>query len=152
RRSYLQMPAWEDERRTLLQAGVHLLLLTQPLSYEAGSDGRLTGLRIARTALGEPDASGRRTPRPVPGSESVLPVEMAVEALGQEIPDELARALGGLVREGRVTVDPRTGATGLPGVFAGGDLVNGGATVVRAVAEGMRAAAGIDDYLAGSRV
>ncbi|MGE5551577.1 MAG: FAD-dependent oxidoreductase [Bacteroidota bacterium] len=148
RRSYLQMPAWEEDRDVLLKRGVEPLFLTQPLGYVT-ADGKLTGLRVARTELGPADASGRRRPRIVPGSESVLPVTMAIEAMGQGIPVELREALGDLVSADtdRVQVLPGSSATKIQGVYAGGDLVNGGRTAVQAVAEGMRAAEEIDAYL-----
>jgi glutamate synthase (NADPH/NADH) small chain len=121
------------------------MVLTQPLGYAVNPAGELTGVRIARTELGEPDASGRRRPRPVPGSDGVLAVDLAVEAIGQQAPEDLRAALAGVpfTADGLVQADPATQATGLAGVYAGGDLVNGGATAVRGVAEGMRAAVAI---------
>ena len=149
RRSLAEMPAWPDERQRLLASGCHLLILTQPLGYQTDSHGRLTGLRIARTELGGPDASGRRSPRPIPGTESLLAVDWAIEALGQSIPTSLRGALLPLelTRQGLVATRPDSQATSLPGVYAGGDLVNGGATAVQGVAEGIRAAEEIDGLL-----
>jgi len=151
RRSLAEMPAWPDERQQLLSSGCHVLILTQPLGYQTDSDGRLTGLRIARTELGELDASGRRSPRVAPGTESVLDVDLAIEAMGQSIPPALREALAGLefTRHGLVAVQPGSQATLLPGVYAGGDLTSGGTTAVRGVAEGMRAAEEIDEWLSG---
>ena len=124
--------------------------LNQPLGYQADAGGRLVGLRIARTELGEPDASGRRRPEAVPGSEWVLPVDMVIEAIGQELPDALRRALPGvdLSRAGRVATAEKSAATSLPGVFAAGDSINGGTTAVQGIAEGMRAAGEIDEWMA----
>ncbi len=150
RRSYRQMPAWPNERDELLDAGVHLMLLCQPVRYAVSDAGRVTGVVLVRTRLGAPDASGRRRPVEVPGSEFVLDVEMAVEAIG-EMPDrQLAAALPGvgLTGDGLVKVDQAL-ATTRPGVWAAGDLANGGATVVQAVAEGRRAAEQIDVHFAG---
>ncbi|MCL6615444.1 MAG: FAD-dependent oxidoreductase, partial [Firmicutes bacterium] len=148
RRSYLEMPAWEEERRMLLAGGVHPLFLLQPVGYEFEA-GRLVGLRLARVRLGPADSTGRRRPEVVPERESVLQVDLVIEALGQEISPEVKAALGELVSPNgdRVVTLPGSRATAIPGVFAGGDLVNGGQTVVRAVAEGMRAAEEIEDYL-----
>ncbi len=142
RRSFAEMPAWPAERDALIGAGVHLLVLTQPVAYERDRDGALSGLRVARTELAEEDASGRRRPVTVPGSESVLPVDLVIEALGQRPTDALADALGALERTnaGLVATRPGSAETSLAGVYAGGDLVNGGTTVVQAVAEGMAAA------------
>lgn len=148
RRSFQEMPAWAEERDAFLAKGGHILILTQPLGYVTDAKGKLVGLKAARTELGEPDTSGRRSPQVVPGSEFVLPVELAVEAMGQKLGDQLADVFAGvaMTRNGRVAVDAAF-ATSLPGVFAAGDLVNGGTTAVQGIAEGMRAAAGIDVYL-----
>ena len=152
RRSFAEMPAWPAEREKALQAGVHLMILTQPLGYEADSQGLVTGIRIARTELGPADASGRRRPRVVSGTESILAVDLVVEAIGQAIPDDLRQAMSGVsfTAEGLVGTLPGSQATGVPGVFAGGDLVNGGTTAVQGVAEGVRAAGEIDRLLRGS--
>lgn len=149
RRSLAEMPAWPSQRQQLLDAGAHLLILTAPLGYQTDASGRLTGLRVVRTELGERDASGRRAPKDIAGTESVLPVDTVVEALGQRIPPELRHALSGLTftRHGLVATEPGSQATSLPRVFAGGDLVNGGATAVQGVAEGMRAAENIHAVL-----
>ena len=148
RRSYRQMPAWSAERRELLAAGVHLLVLCQPLRYVLDGAGGVAGLTVVRTQLGAPDASGRRRPVEVPGSEFVLEVELAVEAMGERPDPQLARALPGveLTGEGLVKVDGAL-ATSRSGVWAAGDLINGGQTVVQAVAEGRRAAEQCDVLL-----
>ena len=152
RRSFSEMPAWPAEREKAVAEGVHMLILTQPLGYAVTGE-RLTGLRICRTALGEPDESGRRRPEPLPGSESVLPVDLVVEAIGQVVPDAVHRALGELrfTRQGLLETRPGSFGTALPGVFAGGDLVNGGTTAVQGIAEGMRAAEEIDDLVKRKR-
>jgi glutamate synthase (NADPH/NADH) small chain len=144
------MPAWPAERDEALAMGVHFLLLTQPVRYVADEQGRLVGLVIARTVLGEPDSSGRRRPVVVLDSESVLEVEMALEALGQKLPDGFERLIPGveLTTDSLIKTDD-DGRTSREGVFAGGDVTNGGATVVQAVADGMRAADAIDEYVRG---
>jgi len=149
RRSFAEMPAWETEREHAVDVGCHFLVLTQPVGYETDENGKLTGLQIVRTELGSPDASGRRRPLPVHGTESVLPVDWVVEAIGQRLPDELTKALEGvrLNERGLIEVVNDSFGTSLGGVFAGGDLVNGGTTAVQAVAEGMRAAQEIDAVL-----
>jgi formate dehydrogenase major subunit len=151
RRSLEQMPAWPAERERALKAGCHLTMLTQPLGYDTDRQGRLMGLRVARTELGEPDASGRRSPKVVDGTESLMPVDMVIEALGQRLPTELREALGDIAftPSHLIALQGDSQATSLPGVFAGGDLVNGGTTVVQAVAESMRAAEEIDRWLCG---
>jgi NADPH-dependent glutamate synthase beta subunit-like oxidoreductase/2,4-dienoyl-CoA reductase-like NADH-dependent reductase (Old Yellow Enzyme family) len=149
RRSFNEMPAWAEERNACLKAGVHFLLLSQPLNYETDVEGRLTGLNLARTELGEPDASGRRSPRVVPGSESTLPVKLVVEALGQQLSKEARKALAALelTPSGLVTVQPGTRQTSMKNIYAGGDIINGGATAVQGIVDGMQAAEEIDQAL-----
>ena len=151
RRSFYEMPAWKSERDRFLQAGGHLLILTQPVGYQTDEEGRLTGLKVARTELGAPDESGRRRPLIVPESESVIPVDTVIEAIGQGISPSLRRALGKLdfTSRGLVATMLDSQATTLPGIFAGGDIVNGGTTAVQGIAEGMRAAEQIDRYVCG---
>ncbi len=140
RRSFAEMPAWPEERDKALEKGVHFLTLTQPLDY-ASQAGKLTGIKVARTVLGEPDKSGRRKPELVPHSEHLIPVDMVIEAIGQNPVKDLPNLFPGLLLDdsGYVKVDSAF-KTNLPGLYAGGDMVNGGSTVVRAVAEGMKAA------------
>lgn len=142
RRSLAEMPAWPEERQRLLSSGCHVLILTQPLAYETDGKGQVVGLRVARTELGNPDASGRRSPRVVPGTEHVLPVDRVIEALGQGLPQALRNVLDGveLTRHGLVATRPDSQKTSLEGVYAVGDLVNGGTTAVQGIAEGMKAA------------
>jgi glutamate synthase (NADPH/NADH) small chain len=154
RRSFAEMPAWPEERDAAVRAGVHFLVLTQPLDYVSDENGRLAGVKVARTRLGAPDESGRRRPELIPGTEHVLPCDTAVEAIGQAIDDAVRAALPGVefTRQGTVRVQPGTLQTTRERVWAAGDLVNGGATVVQAVAEGMRAAREIDAALKGAGV
>ncbi len=152
RRSFAEMPAWPDERDRALAAGVHFLILTQPMGYLMDESGRLTGLKVARTELGAPDASGRRRPHVVEGSEWIMTVSTVIEAIGQSLPAGLAEALDGveLTDAGLVRTEPDSAATSIEGVFAGGDIVNGGATAAKAVYEGYCAADEIDRFLAGT--
>lgn len=148
RRSFAEMPAWPADRDEALAAGVHFLLLTQPTGYEKNNNGRISGVRAARTVLGEPDDSGRRRPVVVPGSESIIEVDMALEAIGQKLAEGFDKLIPGvdLSKKKLVAIDSNC-RTSRDGVFAGGDATNGGATVVQAVADGMRAAKAIDKYL-----
>jgi len=148
RRSYAEMPAWPNDRAEALDAGAHFLLLTAPLGYVTGEDGVVRGLKVARTVLGEPDSSGRRRPETVPDSESVIEVGMVLEALGQKLPDGIEAMLPGveLTRNRLIKID-EMGRTTRLGVFAGGDVTNGGTTAVRAIAEGMKAASAIDEWI-----
>jgi len=148
RRSFAELPAWPADRDEAMNMGVHFLLLTQPIGYETDDKGRLTGVRVSRTTLGEPDASGRRRPVIVPNSESVIAVDMVLEAIGQKLPDGFESLIPGVLITGKrlLNVDSE-GRTSRRGVFAGGDVTNGGATVVQAIADGMRAAREMDRLL-----
>jgi len=151
RRSFAEMPAWPEERDMALRSGINFLILTAPLCYMADDEHRLTGLRVVRTRLGEPGADGRRQPIPIAGSEHILPADLVIEALGQRVAGQLQAALGGMRFTERGLLWTREGSleTSRRGVFAAGDIVNGGTTVVQAVAEGARAAREIDAYLTG---
>ena len=152
RRSFAEMPAWPQERDEAMRAGVNFLILTQPLGYAADATGRLAALRVVRTRLGAPGADGRRSPEAVPGSEHAIPADLVIEAIGQEVDAGLKQALAGLefTRAGRIRTREGSLETTMAGVFAAGDIVNGGTTVVQAVAEGARAAWEIHRYLGGT--
>ncbi len=149
RRSFAEMPAWPEERDQAIAAGVHFLILTQPLDYVADAAGRLSGVKVARTRLSSPGADGRRTPELIAGSEHVLPADLVVEAIGQSAAEDLKAALAGVAfnRKGLIATPDGSLATSREGVWAAGDIVNGGTTVVQAVAEGTRAAHEIDAWL-----
>jgi NADPH-dependent glutamate synthase beta subunit-like oxidoreductase/2,4-dienoyl-CoA reductase-like NADH-dependent reductase (Old Yellow Enzyme family) len=152
RRSFKEMPAWIAERNRAIGQGVHFVVLTQPLAYHS-KDGRLTGLRLCPTRLGEPDASGRRRPEPIESSVYDLDMDVVIEAIGQAAADNIEELLGGVTFEhGLIRTAADTCATSRRGVFAGGDLVRGPATVVAAVADGMRAAREIDQFLSSMGV
>ncbi|MHC4563591.1 MAG: FAD-dependent oxidoreductase [Planctomycetota bacterium] len=146
RRSFKEMPAWTAERDHAMAAGVNFLILTQPLGYESVND-QLTGLRVCPTALGDPDASGRRRPIAQKASAYLLEADVVIEAIGQRAPAELGDMLGGVdMPDGLVQVDDSLETT-RSGVFAGGDIVRGPSTVVAAVADGMAAARTINKRL-----
>jgi NADPH-dependent glutamate synthase beta subunit-like oxidoreductase len=151
RRSYAQMPAEPDERKEAQEAGVHFLLLNQPVGYVAGRGRRLKGLKLVRTRLGAADASGRRSPKPVRGSEWVLDCDAVIEAIGNrpaaDSPNWYPRVK--LAGDNLIKVNPRTGRTSVRGIFAGGDIVRGPGLVVQAVADGKTAAWAIRRYLNG---
>jgi NADPH-dependent glutamate synthase beta subunit-like oxidoreductase/2,4-dienoyl-CoA reductase-like NADH-dependent reductase (Old Yellow Enzyme family) len=147
RRSFKEMPAWGAERQRAIDEGVHFLILTQPLEY-IGADGKLTGLKLCPTRLGDPDQSGRRRPESVESSAYNLDMDLVVEAIGQAAAGDIEETLPG-VDFVRGLIQTRNGslATSRTAVFAGGDLVRGPSTVVAAVADGMRAAREIDQFL-----
>ena len=147
RRSFKEMPAWSAERDRAMNEGVHFLILTQPVGFNS-SNGRLTGIKVCPTRLGEPDQSGRRRPEPVESSAYELDMDVVVEAIGQKSPEKIGEALSGVkMKNGLVLTEESTLATSRPGVFAGGDIVRGPSTVVAAVADGMKAAREIDGFL-----
>jgi NADPH-dependent glutamate synthase beta subunit-like oxidoreductase len=149
RRSYAQMPAEPDERIEALEAGVHFLLLNQPLDYLTDDRNRLTGLKLVRTRLGEPDGSGRRAPEMIDGSEWVMTADVVIEAIGniaaEDSPDWYPHV--DIDDKKLIKADSETGQTSVDGIFAGGDIVRGPALVVQAVQDGKVAAAAIKDYL-----
>jgi NADPH-dependent glutamate synthase beta subunit-like oxidoreductase/2,4-dienoyl-CoA reductase-like NADH-dependent reductase (Old Yellow Enzyme family) len=148
RRSFEEMPAWPAERDRVLAEGVHFLILTQPVDYVADDQGRLIGLDVMSTLLGEPDAGGRRRPIAQENSRRTMPVDLVIEALGQKPADNLSEILPGVTFTSSGLIEVEEGfQTMRPGVYAGGDLVNGGTTVVQAVAEGRQAAEAISAFL-----
>jgi glutamate synthase (NADPH/NADH) small chain len=149
RRSYAQMPAEADERVEALEAGVHFLLLNQPVDYLTDDQNRLVGLKLVRTRLVEPDESGRRRPENIEGSEWLLDADVVIEAIGNIAAEDSAQWYPNVDIDGQrlIKVDPQTGRTSVDGIFAGGDIVRGPALVVQAVQDGKLAAAAIKDYL-----
>ncbi len=149
RRSFAEMPAWPEERDSAIREGVNFLVLTQPIGYLIDETGKLTGLKVIRTHLGAPGVDGRRRPEPSPGSEHVIAADFVVEAIGQKMDESLRQALTGVEfsKGGLISTAPDSMATSRKGVYAAGDIVNGGTTVVQAVAEGVKAAREIDTFL-----
>ncbi len=148
RRSRDEMPARVEEVHHAEEEGVQFMLLTTPTRVLGDSNNHVCGIECQRMELGEPDASGRRRPIPVKGSEFVVPVQTVVLAIGQ-MPNPIIQATTpGLATSSRGTVvASEDQATSRPGVFAGGDLSRGGATVILAMRDGKLAAASIDRYL-----
>jgi NADPH-dependent glutamate synthase beta subunit-like oxidoreductase/2,4-dienoyl-CoA reductase-like NADH-dependent reductase (Old Yellow Enzyme family) len=147
RRSFKEMPAWSAERTRALSAGVHFLILTQPLEYNS-KGGRLTRIKVCPTRLGAPDSSGRRRPESAQSSAYGLDMDIVIEAMGQAAPDNIGEVLPGVtLDDGLIRTQADSLATSRRGVFAGGDLVHGPSTVVAAVVDGMKAAQEIDLFL-----
>lgn len=148
RRSFKELPAWPAEVKNALELGVHFLILNQPVGYLKNQSGKLSGIKIVRTELGEIDSSGRPSPVNIPDSEYVFPVSLCVEAIGQKISSNLINGLQGIEFEkGRIKIINGRFSTTREKVFAGGDIINGGKTVVQAVKEGMDAAKEIMNFL-----
>lgn len=153
RRTRAEMPAYAEEIEAALEEGIKIETLVAPAKILARG-GRLAGLRCQRNSLGEPDASGRRRPVPIPGSEFDTPLDTLVVAIS-ESSDIDCLSVASLMKietdeaAGTVVVDPETLATNRPGVFAGGDIVTGPNTIVDAIAAGKRAAVMIDRFVRG---
>jgi NADPH-dependent glutamate synthase beta subunit-like oxidoreductase len=149
RRSRAEMPAIAEEITEAEHEGVKLTLLSGPNKVVV-KGGKVAGLECLKMKLGEPDASGRRRPEPVTGSEFVIETGMIIAAVGEE-PD-LAFMTGDAAKaiaNGNIKANPVTLETGIKGIFAGGDAVTGAATVIQAMAAGRKAAKSIDKYFKG---
>jgi glutamate synthase (NADPH/NADH) small chain len=148
RRGKEELPARVEEVHHAEQEGVIFEMLTAPVEVLGDENGWVTGLRCIRMELGEPDDSGRRRPNPIPGSEFVIETDMVVVAIGTRSNPLLTATAPELkvTRYGYIETD-ETGMTSMPGVFAGGDIVRGAATVILAMGDGKNAAHAIDEYL-----
>ena len=152
RRSRSEMPARQEEIHHAEQEGIKLMLLTNPTRIIADGQNWVAGIECQKMELGEPDESGRRRPVAVAGSEFVVPVQTIVEAIGQKPNPIIQATTPGLSTSKRGTVVTDEGQkTSRPGIFAGGDLARGGATVILAMRDGKNAAAAIHDYLTARR-
>lgn len=153
RRSRDEMPARAAEIHHAEEEGVEFQLLTNPVRYIADENGWVREVECIRMELGEPDASGRRRPVPVPGSEFRIPVDTVVIAIGNSPNPLIPQTTPGLEvsKRGTIVVDPDTGRTSKRGVFAGGDIVTGAATVILAMGAGRIAARSMDEYLQTGR-
>ncbi len=147
RRTRESMPAYAEEISAGLEEGIVLETLVTPVAVER-KDGRLSGLRFLRNELGAPDASGRRKPVPIEGSEFAVELDTLIVAISEE-PEAAALEGLGLSSWGTVEVHPETSATSREGVFAGGDAVTGPSTVIESIASGRKAALMIDRYVTG---
>jgi len=149
RRSRKEMPARIEEVHHAEEEGVEFHLLTNPIAFHGNEEGRVAEAECQRMELGDPDASGRRRPVPVAGSEFRLPADAVIVAIGNGANPLVPSTTPGLETNkwGNILADPETGKTSKRGVFAGGDIVIGAATVILAMGAGRKAAAAIDAYL-----
>lgn len=148
RRSEAEMPARNEEIEHAREEGIKFSLLTNPVEILGDEKGWVTGLKCMKMELGEPDSSGRRRPLPIAGSEFILPMDVVVVAVGQGPNPLIPRTTEGLETNkwGNIVAD-ETGATSMPAIFAGGDVVTGAATVIKAMGAGKAAAEAIDAFL-----
>lgn len=149
RRSIKESPARAEELHHAIEEGIICKWLTNPVRIIGNDAGWVTGMEVIEMELGEPDASGRRSPVPKKGTEYILDVDMVVYALGTTANPIIAQSTPGLKvnRWGYIEVDEKTGMTSVPGLFAGGDIVTGSATVILAMGAGRRAARGMLQYM-----
>ncbi len=149
RRTRLDMPALKEEIQAAMQEGVKVETLVSPIKIQS-EEGVVTGIECVRNELAKMDASGRRTPIPVPGTEFSLPIDTLIVTIGDEPDIDYIASMGiESTDRGTLRIDPQTLATSRAGVFAGGDVVTGPNTVVRAIAAGKQAAQVIGRYLRG---
>lgn len=149
RRSREEMPARAAEIHHAEEEGIEFFLLTNPVRYEGNEQGRLTGMECLKMELGEPDDSGRRRPIPIEGSNFELDCDLCIVAVGSGANPLLTQSTPDmdLNRWGYIVADPETGKTTKKGVWAGGDIVTGAATVILAMGAGRIAADSIHQYL-----
>ncbi|WP_430809967.1 MULTISPECIES: NADPH-dependent glutamate synthase [unclassified Carboxylicivirga] len=153
RRSMEEMPARVEEIKHAQEEGIEFLTLTNPVAYFADEKGRVNKVRVQKMELGEPDASGRRRPMPVEGSEYDIDVDTVVVSVGVSPNPLIPSSLPQLetTRWGTIVVDEDKLQTSIPEMFAGGDIVRGGATVILAMGDGRNAAAAMHKYLQDKR-
>ncbi|HEY3296848.1 MAG TPA: NADPH-dependent glutamate synthase [bacterium] len=151
RRSMDEIPARKEEIHHAIEEGVDFQLLTAPVEVVGDDKGQCIGLKCIRMELGEPDASGRRSPVPVEGSEFVFDCDTVIVAIGNSPNPIIPRSTQGIevTKRGTIKIEDATGATTRPGVYAGGDIVSGAATVILAMGAGKTAAKYMDEYMRG---
>jgi glutamate synthase (NADPH) small chain len=149
RRSRTELPARLEEIHHAEAEGIDMHLLTNPIAILGNDQQEVVGIRSLKMGLGEPDASGRRRPVPIAGSEYEMECDTVIMAIGNDPNPVFTRATPGLElsKWGTIIADEETGATSRPGVYAGGDIVSGAATVINAMGAGRKAATAMDAYL-----
>ena len=149
RRSEAEMPARAEEAKHAREEGIEFRMLTNPIEFTGDEKGWLTGARCVHMELGEADASGRRRPVAIAGSEHVLPADVAIIGVGTTANPLIQSTTPDLAtnKYNYIEADAETMRTSKRGVFAGGDIVTGGATVILAMGAGRKAARAIDEYL-----
>ncbi len=149
RRSEAEMPARAEEIHHAIEEGVQFHMLTNPIKFLGDDQGKVKAMECVKMELGEPDASGRRRPIPIDGSNFVMDVDLVVVAIGNSSNPLIPQTTPGLETNkwGNITVDEETMQTSREGVYAGGDIVTGGATVILAAGAGKKAARAMHTYL-----
>ncbi len=153
RRSEKEMPARIEEYHHAMEEGIEFHWLTNPIEYIGDENGNVKSVRCLKMELGEPDASGRRRPVPIEGSEFTIEADTVIEAIGQTSNKVLLSAFPELKlnKRGYIEANSETSATSVEGVYAGGDIVTGAATVILAMGAGKKSAQAIDEYLGSKK-
>ena len=155
RRSYEDIPARAEETEHAKEEGIDFKLLTNPIEILADEKGRVKGLKCAKMELGEPDESGRRRPKEIEGSEFIIEADTVIISIGTKPNDLVTSTTGGMDTTPKGTIvikEGKTTETTREGVFAGGDIVTGAATVIQAMGAGKKAAKEIDEYIKSKKV
>lgn len=148
RRSEAEMPARIEEVKHAKEEGIEFMTLHNPIEYLADEKGAVKAVILQKMQLGEPDASGRRSPEPIPGATETLDIDMAIVAVGVSPNPIVPTSIQGLELGRKNTIVVNEGMqTNIPCIFAGGDIVRGGATVILAMGDGRKAAASMHEYL-----
>jgi len=149
RRSLEEMPARVEEVKHAMEEGIEFMNLNSPLEYYANEKGQVKSMKVQKMKLGEPDSSGRRRPIPIEGSEYIVEVDTVIVAIGVSPNPLIPSSMPELQMSdwGTIRVNKETMESSVPGVFAGGDIVRGGATVILAMGDGRKAAAGMHEYI-----
>jgi len=154
RRSEDEMPARREEIHHAKQEGVEFLTLHNPIEYIGNEKGRVTAVRLQKMQLGEPDASGRRSPEPIPGAIETIEVDEVIVSVGVSPNPLIPNAIKGLEisRKGTIVVNEESMRSQLNDLYAGGDIVRGGATVILAMGDGRRAARAMDEAILNNQL
>ncbi len=153
RRTLKEMPAGELEVNMAEEEAIKILYLTSPIKILGDVGSNVKAIECIKNKLGEPDASGRRRPEPIPGSEFILPLDMVIAAIGQAPDAGFVTEESGIefTKWGTVIVDPESFTTSKEGVFAGGDFITGPRNAIEVIGDGRKAARAIDKYLSGGK-
>ena len=154
RRSEEEMPARREEIKHAKEEGVEFLNLHNPIEYKGDDKGRVCSMTLQKMALGEPDASGRRKPEPIPGGIETIEVDEVIVSVGVSPNPLIPRSVEGLEvsRKGTIVVGDESMQSSIPTLFAGGDIVRGGATVILAMGDGRKAAASMHAKIAAGEI
>ena len=152
RRSEAEMPARAEEVKHAKQEGIEFLTLHNPIEYIGDEKGHVTKMRLQKMELGEPDESGRRSPVAIPGAIEEIDIDVVIVSVGVSPNPLIPHTVKGLniSKWGTIVVDQESMKSDLPDLYAGGDIVRGGATVILAMGDGRRAAAAMDAQLSHS--